>query len=180
MNWLHAALALMLAGCATVDEPRRETAPPPAPVTAPAEAVPPGPPAATEVPAAAAPAPESAPAIAVPSVETYAELAAVNSERLIDVFPGMSREVVDRLLDVQRDGRALNPHRQEVLRDRIGRAYRVLYYLTRAPAKGRGVRDLDLTPVIFRDDVVVTIGRYPVKKLKRGDCIERTKGTDCR
>ena len=60
-----------------------------------------------------------------------------------------------------------NPYKREALYDRKGQAYEVLYYLTRDP-EGKPVKDRHLTPVIVKDDVMVAIGAYRLKKLKRG------------
>ncbi len=108
-----------------------------------------------------------------------AELAALNDERLLDVYLGMPRPVVERLMDVRRGERPLNPFRREWLRDDNGRLYEVLYYLTREPFKDRAIGLRNLTPVIFRDDKVHAIGRYPLKKLKRIACVVASATSPC-
>ncbi len=64
-----------------------------------------------------------------------------------------------------------NPYRREVLFDRNGKAYEVFYYLMRDP-EGKPVKDRHLTPVIVKDDAVVAIGAYRLKKLKRGESLD--------
>lgn len=183
------ALVAMLAGCATghpllSPSPPEQSAPLPPPQTpaAVAEDPPLGPPPAapsgsspSEPPATAAP--KEKPAAEHPL--SAAELAALNDERLLDVYPGLPRRVVERLMDVRQGGRPLNPFRREWLRHRDGRLYEVLYYLTRAPLKGRAVRLRDLTPVIFQDDKVHAIGHYPLKTLKRSACVVVSATAPC-
>ena len=38
--------------------------------------------------------------------------------------------------------------------------------------EGRPVKDRHLTPVIVKDDIVVAIGAYRLKKLKRGESLD--------
>jgi hypothetical protein len=184
-------LAVLLAGCATTRDMPPEPAPAPAPVstapvqapaiveTQPPAAVPETPVVTSPAPPVATPPPVAVPPAAKPKPLTYVELAAINSDRLIDVFPGMNRETVEKIMDVQNDGRALNPQRQEWLRDSGGRLYHVLHYMTREPARGKPVHENLLTPVIFLDDKVVSIGRYPLKKLRRTACSARSATARC-
>lgn len=188
------ALVAMLAGCATGHQlsspsspppPLEQSAPwPPPPQTSaavtedpslgPPPSVPSGP--SVSEPLATA-APKEKPVAEHPL--SAAELAALNDERLLDVYPGLSRRVVEHLMDVRQAGRPLNPFRREWLRDADGRLYEVLYYLTRAPLKNRAVRQRDLTPVIFLDDKVHAIGHYPLKTLKRSACVVVTATAPC-
>jgi hypothetical protein len=98
-------------------------------------------------------------------------LAELNDERLLEVFVGMYRKTVDGAMGFSRQ----NPFKREVIAGMDGREYEVLFYLTREPRKGKGVTERQLTPVIFREDRVVAIGRYPLKKLRRTGTIGKVK-----
>jgi hypothetical protein len=198
---LACVTAVLLAGCATTrdlpapppaDDTAVSPATPPAPAAAPTTAPSvsgekPGPPPLALPPAADTPAitrPEPDPAPAAPTPEeprrlTHVELAFINSERLIDIYRGMKRETVEKIMHFEHGGQAVNPQRQEWLRDGEGRIYVVLHYLTREPLRGKPLRDLNYTPVIFRDDRVTDIGRYPLKKLKRTACSMRSAAGHC-
>ena len=52
----------------------------------------------------------------------------------------------------------------------------MLFYLTRAPRQGQRVTENLLTPVIFQNERVTAIGRYPLKKIRRAACQNRAKG----
>lgn len=114
-----------------------------------------------------------------PAIVTWRRLAAVNDERLLDVYPGIAREQVERMMDLRREGRPLNPYRREMLRDAGGNVYHVLHYITREPGEGRPIRDNHLTPVIFLGDKVYAMGRYQLKKLKRTACVVRSATGAC-
>lgn len=186
---LLSALVAILAGCAT----GREAFSPPSPAqTAPlstpqqtaavAEDQRPGPPPLPPSGTAPNKPSEMATTKEIPAAErrlSAAELAALNDERLLDVYRGMPRRAVEQLMDVRQGERLLNPFRREWLRDDDGRLYEVLYYLTREPFKGRAVGWRDLTPVIFLDDKVHAIGRYSLKKLKRSACVIVTATSPC-
>lgn len=183
MNRLLICLTLVLGGCAT----GRDAAVSPLPVPA-REAGMPASPEMTAHPPSFADTSPSPPGSAVEPAEppaaperplTYSELAAANDERLLDIVTGMTRADVDRIMDLRRDGRPLNPARQEVLRDRGGRTYLVLFYLTREPVARRPVRENLMTPVIFQNDKVVGIGRYPLKKLRNLACAAGASGQNC-
>jgi len=60
------------------------------------------------------------------------------------------------------------------LHDRAGKDYEVFYYLTRDP-EGKPVQDRHLTPVIVKDNMVVALGAYRLKKLKRGESLSLPK-----
>lgn len=100
-------------------------------------------------------------------LDAFAE---ANDEKLLQVYVGMRRATVERLMDGHQSGQWINPAKRQVLTGSDGKAYEVLFYLTRAPEHGRRVTENFLTPVIFRDERVVAIGRYPLKKLRRGSC----------
>jgi hypothetical protein len=150
-----------LVGCANIA--------PVAPVTAP-DARPLPDTASVTKPAESVPAPAVEPE-AVPVTQlSLREFIERNDERLLHVFVGMSRQGVDRLMNGQRSGLYTNPFRQQSISLGDGRRFDVLYYLTREPHAGKGITETMLTPVIFRNDRIVAIGRYPLKKLRRGEC----------
>lgn len=197
MNRILACVAsALLAGCATTRDlpapPVAENAVPPAAAPAPAAeppvsvAKPESLPLALPPPSVTPPVtgePKDTQAEAPAPVETkrltYVELASINSERLIDVYRGMRREVVEKIMFLEHGGQAVNPQRQEWLRDGEGRVYVVVHYLTREPMRGKSLRDTNYTPVIFLDDRVTDIGRYPLKKLKRTACSVRSASSHC-
>lgn len=165
MNRFAVLLALLLAACAT-PAPR---APEPVPA-APEKVVAPAPEAPVTVPDVARAAPV-APAIAgAPPAAIFREFVARNDERLLEVFAGMHKSELARIMHADAE-RWHNPYRREALLDRKGQAYEVFYYLTRDP-EGKPVKDRHLTPVIVKQDTVVAIGAYRLKKLKRGESID--------
>ncbi len=158
MKKVFVLLALMLAACATPE--RRAPEPSPTP-----------PPKAT-VPAPESPIPAPDVARAAP-VAVFREFVARNDEKLLEVFPGMPKSELIRTMHAEAD-RWHNPYKHERLLDRAGKAYEVFYYLMRDP-KGKPVKDRHLTPVIVKDDTVVAIGAYRLKKLKRGESLDPPK-----
>ncbi len=166
MNRFAVLLALLLAACAT-PTPR---APEPVPA-APEKAAAPALEAPAVAPDAAPRAAPVAPAIAgAPPAAIFKEFVARNDERLLEVFAGMHKSELARIMHADAD-RWRNPYKREALLDRKGQAYEVLYYLTRDP-EGKPVKDRHLTPVIVKQDTVVAIGAYRLKKLKRGESID--------
>jgi hypothetical protein len=165
MNRFAVLLALLLAACATPAPRAPETVP-----AAPPKAAAPAPEAPVTAPDAPRAAP-AAPAIAgVPPAAIFREFVARNDERLLEVFAGMHKSELARIMHADAD-RWRNPYRREALLDRKGQAYEVFYYLTRDP-EGKPVKDRHLTPVIVKQDTVVAIGAYRLKKLKRGESID--------
>jgi hypothetical protein len=162
---------LLAAGCATVP------APAPAPDEA-ARAMPqetataapePAPTAEAERPAPAPTAPDAAadvPAPAAPDI-SFKEFVAQNDQRLLDVYPGMSKTVVDKLMSGHTSERLVNPAKRQTLKTRDGKLYEVQFYITRTPTQGKPVTENHMTPVILRDGKVAAIGRYPLKKIRR-------------
>lgn len=162
------AAALTLAGCATTPPPRSEPAVAERSPEAAAPAV------AVAQPAPLVPEPESLPEAPVSrrslSLDDFAQ---TNDDKLLQVYVGMALVRVERLMDGHQSGKWINPYKRQMLHGRDGRNYEVLFYLTSTPLAGRRVTENLLTPVIVRDDKVVAIGRYPLKKLRRGDCLGR-------
>jgi hypothetical protein len=166
MRRLAPILLLALAGCVTPSPP----GPPPAP-EAPA--------AAPEPAAPAVPAPEPAPAVPPPVTPeppaaapagpgvSAREFIALNDTRLLDVYKGMPKVTVERLMAAHATERFANPYKRQALKTRDGSVYEIVFYLTREPLRGKPITENQLTPVIFRNDKVFAIGRYPLKKLRR-------------
>lgn len=174
MKRIAVLLALLLAACAT---PPREVA-----TTSPAQTVPPpavepaAPPASRDSAAIARTAPPAAmpPAVpAGPSAPIFREFVAANDEHLLEVFAGMHRAELARIMQ-HGAGRWPNPYRHELLHDRAGKGYEVFYYLTRDP-EGRPVQERHLTPVMVKDGLVVALGAYRLKKLRRGESLNLPK-----
>jgi len=159
---------LVLAGCVTSPQPssRSSTATMPAAMETPAPAQP----SETEP---ASPDMDTSAAPTGRRILTVNEFVERNDERLLQVYVGMSRRSVEQLMQGVGTGPYANPFRRQLLTDLQGERYEVLYFLTRAPTTGRRVTENQLTPVIFRDDRVVAIGRFPLKKLRRGECPSR-------
>ncbi len=170
---LVVSLMLLAAGCATtprpvVETPTRKLPAPTAPVTG------------TQSPAPLveqkSPEPVSPPPVVRKrlSLDDFAE---ANDEMLLYVYPGMSRQVVEQIMDGHQSGKWANPYKHQTVIGLNRTNYDVLFYLTRAPRAGQRVTENFLTPVIFQNDRVEAIGRYPLKKIRRAACQSRTKGS---
>ena len=181
MNRFAVLLALLLAACATPPprvpatpgmeevERRQERPPESVPAAPPKEVIP-----APEAPVMAPDVPRAAPVApaitGAPPAPLFREFVARNDEQLLEVFAGMHKSELARIMHADAN-RWHNPYKREALYDRKGQAYEVLYYLTRDP-EGKPVKDRHLTPVMVKDDVVVAIGAYRLKKLKRGESLD--------
>lgn len=178
MKQLAVSLALLLAACAT---PSREvSAPTPAEEPRVVEpAVPPTSRKPETIARIAPPAIALPPAAAIlvepatPTSPSFREFVAANDERLLEVFAGMHRTELARVMQ-HGAGRWPNPYKHESLHDRAGKDYEVFYYLMRDP-EGKPVQERHLTPVIVKDNVVVAFGVYRLKKLKRGESLNLPK-----
>lgn len=171
---IAALYGVLLAGCASTPPPladRSESLPPAAVETVsfpPALEPTPLPPSTATVSKVPEPVPAKTPENL--SLEEFAEL---NDERLLQVYPGMTLKVVERIMDGVQSGPYPNPFRQLRLTGADGRKYIVLFYVTRPPRTGGRITENLLTPVILQDQRVVDIGRYPLKKLRRAVCEAR-------
>lgn len=152
--------ALLLGACATVAPPP-SPAPPPTAMPAPAPDVAPVPPPA--IPDAAIVAPPATP----PPSLSFRDFVALNDTKLLDVYVGMSRASIDKHMDAHETDRFTNPYKRQTLRAKDGTLYEVLFYITREPSKGKPITETQTTPLIFRNDKLVAIGRYQLKKLRR-------------
>jgi len=104
------------------------------------------------------------------------DFAEANDEMLLNVYPGMSRQTVERIMDGRQSGKWTNPYKHQTVIGANGKNHEVLFYLTRAPRQGQRVTENYLTPVIFQNERVTAIGRYPLKKIRRAACQSRAKG----
>lgn len=89
-----------------------------------------------------------------------------NDDRLLQVYVGMAQTEVERIMAAPADSAWKNPYRRERLQSGE-RFYDVWFYLTREPRTGRPIGEAELTPVILSNGKVVSLGRYPLKKLRR-------------
>jgi hypothetical protein len=105
------------------------------------------------------------------------EFTEANDEKLLNIYVGMSRKTVERLMDGHQSGKWTNPYKHQTVMDADGKKHEVLFYLTRAPRPGQRVTENFLTPVIFQNERVTAIGRYPLKKLRRVACQSRAQGS---
>lgn len=113
-----------------------------------------------------------------PRMLSLADFADRNDENLLSVYPGMSRAAVERIMGSYRTGSGTNPYKRQQIATADGKNYEVLFYLTRKPRVGHRVSEAVMTPVIFENDRVTAIGRYPLKKLRRAVC-QAHGGTSC-
>lgn len=106
---------------------------------------------------------------------TLQDFAETNDERLLQVQRGMHRQTVEQIMDGYQAEKWINPFKRQSYTDADGKAYEVLFYLTRPPRAGQRISENFLSPVIFQEERVVSIGRYPLKKLRRSACVGRTE-----
>jgi hypothetical protein len=172
---LMISLLMFVAGCATTSHPLPV-------VTAPTQPLP-----THEEPIVTPlkPTPQAEPRLLVPAEQPpvtrksmgLEEFAEANDEKLLNVYVGMSRQTVERLMDGHQSGKWINPYKHQVLVNTDGKQYEILFYLTRAPLPGQRVTESFLTPVIFQNDRVTAIGRYPLKKVRRTACLGQVQGS---
>jgi hypothetical protein len=167
---LMVSFMLLAAGCATTSRPV---------VEAPAQKPQTGPAADSQSPASPVEPGLPEPVSPAPVVRKWLSLndfAEANDEKLLNVYPGMSRQTVERIMDGHQSGKWANPYKQQAVINADGKSHDVLFYLTRAPRQGQRVTENFLTPVIFQNERVTAIGRYPLKKIRRAACLSRAKG----
>lgn len=169
---LMISFMLFAAGCATTSRPVVEAPAqkPPSRVEPVAEPQSPAPPVEPGLPEPVSPAP------IVRKWLSLNDFAEANDEKLLNVYPGMSRQTVERIMDGHQSGKWANPYKQQAVIGADGKSHEVLFYLTRAPRPGQRVTENYLTPVIFQNERVMAIGRYPLKKVRRAACQSRAKG----
>jgi hypothetical protein len=164
-------LLALLAGCATHQAPSRpETPVVSAPAPAPAQVLvaPSAPTGEATSPLVGEATPLSVPA--APAKELLSTLQAFadwNDSKLLDIYKGMTKVQVERVMAPNQAGKWRNPYKRQVLHSNDGRAYEVLFYFTRMPSKGRPITESQMTPVIFNEGKVFAMGRYQLKKLRR-------------
>jgi hypothetical protein len=168
---------MFVAGCATTSRPVAEAPAQPLPTQAEAVAVP------LSVPLNPIPLvePKSSASVEQPSVIRklmgLEEFAEANDEKLLNIYVGMSRQAVERLMDGHQSGKWINPYKHQVVVSADGKKQEILFYLTRVPQPGQRVTENFLTPVILQNDRVTAIGRYPLKKVRRAACQSQAQGT---
>jgi hypothetical protein len=176
---LMISLMMFVAGCATTSRPVVEAPAQPLPPQAEPIAVPlttPLNPTPPVEPKALAPTPVQQPSVTRKSIGLE-EFAEANDEKLLNIYVGMSRQAVERLMDGNQSGKWINPYKYQAVVSADGKKHEVLFYLTRAPRQGERVTENFLTPVIFQNDRLTAIGRYPLKKLRRAACQSRAQGS---
>jgi len=169
-------LMLLAAGCATAPLVPVETTGSAKPRSAEPVTVPEQEPIPNAAPVTTAPVEPTSPPVTRKHV-SLDDFAQVNDDRLLQVYVGMSLRSVERIMDGQQSGLYINPYRRQMLTGVDGKISEVLFYLTRPPRAGRRITESYLTPVIFQENRVVAIGRYPLKKLRRSLCQQRAPGT---
>lgn len=168
MKWFIAVLLAVLAGCATHQGPVRTTSPPVTGMTNPVS------PLIESTPTAAA----QSPPVEVPTIPppigsvpvrapTLNEFADRNDIRLLEVYNGMTKKAVERIMEWHHADVWKNPYKRQTLHVADGKVYEVFFYLTRPHSKGHPITEKQLTPVIFNDGRVSAIGRYQLKKLRQ-------------
>jgi hypothetical protein len=89
-----------------------------------------------------------------------------NENNLLRVYVDMDKARVLSIMSDHRAGGWANPCKEERLVDSGGKVYEVVFYLARRPSKFRPLNERLMTPVVFLNDRVHTIGRYGLKKLR--------------
>ena len=89
-----------------------------------------------------------------------------NEENLLFVFVSMSKKRVTSVLNAYRAPVWSNPCKEERRVDDDGQVYEVYFYLTRKPSPPRRTGERIMTPIIFANGRVASIGRYGLKKLR--------------
>jgi len=168
IKWFVAVLLAVLAGCATHQEPVRTTSPQVTGMTNPVfplvESTPTAAVQSPPVEVSTIPTPIGSVPVSAPTLNEFADW---NDIRLLEVYNGMTKKAVERIMEWRHaDGWRKNPYKRQTLHVADGKAYDVFFYLTRPPSKGHPITEKQLTPVIFNDGHVSAIGRYQLKKLR--------------
>jgi len=136
---LTISLLMFAAGCATTSRPLVEAPAQPVPMPAESIAVPP------VTPLVPTPTTESEAAVSIepPAVTRKSmgleEFAEANDEKLLNIYVGMSRQSVERIMDGHQSGKWINPYKHQVVAGADGKKNEILFYLTRAPRQGQRV-----------------------------------------
>jgi hypothetical protein len=108
---------------------------------------------------------------AVPEVRSgWSRLVEYNDKKLVNVYKGMDKATVLLIMKSSH-----NPSKREKITGSEGQIYEVLFYLTREPRKGKPITENLMTPVIIRNNEVVAIGKFSLKKLRTTGSVERKK-----
>ncbi len=94
---------------------------------------------------------------------SYGELRDGNRQNLIKVDKGMTKASVIEIMGSKngngQSGEFSNPYKREIIKDRAGNEFDIFYYYTEQI--GQKNWEEGVTPVVFKDGVVVGIGwRY--------------------
>jgi hypothetical protein len=120
-------------------------------------------------------APEHAPPpkIAEPPAAAFrglTKLVEANEEKLLNVSKGMDKYSVEKIMES-----AHNPYKRERIAGKDGASYEVFFYLTREPRKGKPITERLMTPVIFKNNEVIAMGSFQLKKLRNSGTLGRAK-----
>jgi hypothetical protein len=129
----------------------------------------------TIVAKAVAPKPKdlTAPKIAEPPAAGFrglTKLVEANEEKLLNVSKGMDKYSVEKIM-----ASTHNPYKREKIAGKDGASYDVLFYLTREPRNGKPITERLMTPVIFKNNEVVAMGNFQLKKLRNSGTLGRVK-----
>lgn len=89
----------------------------------------------------------------------YDQIRKENRENLVKIEKGMTTSQVQQVMGEKSFGNISNPYKREIIRDRQGEEYEILYYYTEHI--GSKNWEEGMTPIILKDGKVVGIGwRY--------------------
>lgn len=119
-----------------------------------------------------------------------------NRERLLKLSPGMEQKEVLRLMGTRRMVAKPdlfetliinNPYRSEILEDKNGKYYEILYYLTDNKFDDNVIKEDDFTPLVFSSDKILLgwgqsflkdfIDRNQIKNIKQSTASEKKKSS---
>ena len=103
-----------------------------------------------------------------------------NENNLLRVYVDMNKPRVLAIMSDHSAGGWVNPCKEERLVDSRGNVYEVMFYLARRPSKFRPLNEHLMTPVVFLNDRVYTIGRYGLKKLRANSQLADRQVHGCR
>ena len=98
------------------------------------------------------------------------KLVEANEEKLLNVSKGMDKYSVEKIMASEH-----NPYKRERIAGKDGASYEILFYLTREPRKGKPITERLMTPVIFKNNEVVAMGNFQLKKLRTSGTLGRVK-----
>lgn len=102
-----------------------------------------------------------------------------NEENLLFVFVSMPKKRVTSVLNAYRAPGWSNPCKEERRVDKDGEIYEIYFYLTRKPSPPRRTGERVMTPIVFANGRVASIGRYALKKLRARTRLVGQKMASC-